>query len=74
MTSDGILILAGMLLAVLLPIPHELVAALSPAPCDTGLRMGAGNDPALRQVRQLLAHVRGSYAPERQHGVQEAAN
>ena len=37
MTSDGILILAGMLLAVLLPMPHELVAALSPAPCDTSL-------------------------------------
>ena len=37
MTSDGILILAGMLLAVLLPVPHELVAALSPAPSDTSL-------------------------------------
>ena len=37
MTSDGILILAGMLLAVVLPVPHELVAALSPAPCDTSL-------------------------------------
>jgi hypothetical protein len=29
--------LAGILLAVLLPIPHELVAALSPAPSDTRL-------------------------------------
>ena len=37
MTGDGILILAGILLAVLLPVPHELVTALSPAPSDTSL-------------------------------------